>query len=313
MDYQILGPVTACPGGRPLRLGSAQQRNLLAALLLSRNTVVSVDRLIGILWEDDPPKTALTALHGLVSQLRRGLRECGSPPVIVTRPPGYLIQVAPGQLDLDEFERLAGLGRSALSAGAAAEASEHCRAALALWSGPALGGVTSDRLLRTEAARLEERRLAVLEDRIEADLALGRHAELVPELAGLVSEHPLRERIAGQLMLALYRSGRQAEALDTYHRLAARLADDLGIDPAADVTRLHEAILRQDPSLQPAAVPEGGVPDAPATPLRWACLTPVHRPYSAPGRRPCRHSLRSCRWMCPALPAGALNLPGCTP
>ncbi len=264
MDYRILGPLTACQDGRPLALGSPKQRNLLAALLLSRNTVVPVDRLVDILWDDAPPKTALTALHGLVCQLRRGLSGCGAGPVIVTRPPGYLIEIAPGQLDLDEFERLAGLGRSALSAGLPAEASGHFSAALALWSGPALGGVTADRLLRTEGARLEERRLAVLEDRIDADLAAGQHAELVPELASLVAGHPLRERLRGQQMIALHRAGRRADALAGYRAARALLVDQLGLEPGEELRKLERAILLDDPALAAPRDAPAHVPRAPA-------------------------------------------------
>lgn len=249
MEYRILGPITVRSPHGSLTLSSPNQRNLLCALLLGRNRVVPVERLIDVLWGDAPPKTALTALHGLISQLRRALKDFSGAQPIATRAPGYLLAVADGELDLDEFERLAAAGQAAQAAGAHAEASGLFSEALALWTGPALGGVTAERLLSTEIPRLEERRLAVLGDRIDADLALGRHHDLIPELAGLVSAQPFRERLRAQHMLALYRAGRQAEALALYRAGRRLFADELGLEPGEGLQRLERAILAADPGL----------------------------------------------------------------
>ncbi len=200
MEFLILGPVDVLDGGRAVPLPAGKPVALLRALLLSRNRVVSVDDLIDELWGEDPPETAAKALQGHVSQLRKAL----GADRLSTKPPGYRLRVDEGELDLDRFEQLVRDGRERLAAGDAKAASRELESALGLWRGPAPG--------------LEERRLAALEDRIEADLALGRHAQLVPELETLVARDPLRERLRGQLMLALYRSGRQADALEQYRQ-----------------------------------------------------------------------------------------------
>ena len=205
---------------------------LLRALLLERNRVVGVATLIDEIWGEDPPDTAMKALQGYVSQLRKAL----GADRLVTRSPGYSLRVAEGELDLDRFEQLTREGRDRLAAGDAAAAAQQLGEALALWRGPAPG--------------LEARRLAVLEDRVDADLALARHAELVPELEALVREHPLREHVRGQLMLALYRAGRQAEALEEYRRTRETLVDELGIEPGEELQELQRAILRHDPALE---------------------------------------------------------------
>jgi DNA-binding SARP family transcriptional activator len=223
MEFRILGPLQVLDEGRELPLGGAKQRALLALLLLDPNRVVSRDRLIDELWHADPPETAPTALQVYVSQLRKALGR----DLILTQPPGYLIRVSDGELDLHRFERLVATAR----AEEPAQAARLLREGLALWRGAPLAEL-GDSFARAERARLEEQRLAALEQRIEAELALGRHAELVPELELLAREHPLRERLRGQLMLALYRCGRQADALESY-REARRLLDaELGLQPS---------------------------------------------------------------------------------
>ena len=245
MDYRILGPVEAVAEGRPIDLGGARQRALLALLLLHANEVVSADRLIDELWPGEPPQTGRAALRVRVSQLRKAL----GPEAVITRPPGYTLALEPGRLDLHRFERLADESARALEAGEAERSRELAEAALGLWRGEPLADVAELESARFEAARLEELRLAVLERRIDADLALGRHGAVVAELEALVARHPHRERLAGQLMLALYGSGRQADALDVYQRTRAALVEELGIEPGAPLKELQAAVLRQDPAL----------------------------------------------------------------
>jgi DNA-binding SARP family transcriptional activator/tetratricopeptide (TPR) repeat protein len=231
MEFRILGPLEVLENGRTVDLGGAKQRALLAILLLHANEVVSTDRLIDALWEDEPPETGRKALQVYVSQLRKALGK----ERLQTRAPGYLLRVEEEEFDLRRFPGLVASGRLG--------------EALALWRGPALQEFTYQRFAQSEIGRLEELRLACLEDRIEADLAAGRHGALVGELEVLVSEHPLRERLRGQLMLALYRSGRQAEALDAYQDARRALVDELGIEPSPELRELEMAILRQDASL----------------------------------------------------------------
>src|SRR5919109_906709 len=245
MEFRILGPLEVSEEGRVLRLGGSKQRALLASLLLHANEVVSRDRLSDELWGASPPDTASTALQVYVSQLRKALGR----DLILTQPPGYLIRVSDGELDLHRFERLVATARREEPA----QAARLLREGLALWRGAPLAEL-GDSFARAERARLEEQLLAAVEQRIEAELALGRHAELVPELDGLVREQPLRERLRGQLMLALYRCGRQAEALDVY-RSGRRLLDEgLGLKPDGELQRLERAILNHDPSLESPVV-----------------------------------------------------------
>jgi DNA-binding SARP family transcriptional activator/DNA-binding beta-propeller fold protein YncE len=266
VEFRILGPLEARDDdGRAVPLSVGGQRKLLAVLLLHPGEVVSSDRLIDALWEGAPPRTATKALHGYVAQLRRALGrrtdEDREGP-LETRPPGYLLRVGPEELDALRFERLASEGRRALGSGAAEASAVALRAALALWRGPALPEFAFDAFAQAETARLESLRLAALEDRIEAELAIGAHAELVGELVGLVQAHPLRERLRSQLMLALYRCGRQADALAEYRSARALLVEELGLEPGDALQRLELAILTHDPALaspRPAA-------DAPAAP-----------------------------------------------
>jgi DNA-binding SARP family transcriptional activator len=245
MEFRILGALEAWDAGREVSLGGPKPRALLAVLLLHANEVVATDRLIDELWGEDSPEDAAAALRVNVSRLRKTLPQ----DVLTTRSPGYVIRVAPDKLDLHRFERLADEGRSLLARGLAADAAKRLHEALSLWRGPALADFAYESFAQAAIARLEEIRLAAIELRIDADLALGRHDELVGELEELVSEHPLRERLRRCLMTALYRSGRQAEALDAYQDARLALVDGLGIEPGTKLRELEQAILRHDPSL----------------------------------------------------------------
>ena len=245
MEFRILGPLEVWDQGGEVPLGGHKLRALLAVLLLHPNEVVPVDRLIDELWGEDSPERAVAALRVNVSRLRKALPR----DVLTTRSPGYVIRVEPNELDLDRFERLVDEGRSLLARGLATDASERLRDALSLWRGSAFVDFTYERFAHAAITRLEEIRLAALELRIDADLALGRHDELVGELEALVAEHPLHERLQMYLMTALYRSGRQAEALSAYKDARRALVDELGIDPNPALQELERAILRQDPSL----------------------------------------------------------------
>ena len=255
MEFRILGPLEVWDEGGEVSLGGPKPRALLAVLLLHPNEVVPADRLIDELWGEDSPEDAAAALRVNVSRLRKALPQ----DVLTTRSPGYVIRVEPDALDLHRFERLVDEGRSLLARGLAADASERLRDALSLWRGPALADFAYESFAQAAIARLEEIRLAAVELRIDADLALGRHDELVGELEALVAEHPLRERLRRYLMTALYRSGRQAEALDAYQDARRALVDELGIDPSPALQELERAILRQDPSLDVEAPAPAGV------------------------------------------------------
>ena len=244
LGVRLLGPIEAERNGVPVALGGPKPRTLLAVLALEPGRVVSVDRLIEALWPGDPPDTAAHAVQVYVSQLRKALG-----PVIATRTPGYELELAPECVDLHRFVCVAQEGRAALEGGDPVSAEGALREALALWRGPALADFLYEPFAQTEIARLEELRTVTLEERIEADLALGRHAELVSELEALVAAQPLRERPRAQLMLALYRSGRQAEALAAYRTTRKTLVEELGIDPGPELRELEAAILRQDGSL----------------------------------------------------------------
>jgi DNA-binding SARP family transcriptional activator len=242
MEFRVLGPLEVVDGDREVPIGGARQRALLVLLLTRANEVVSTDRLIEQLWGETAPRTAGNTLQYYISQLRKAL----GPDRIVTRPPGYVLRVEAGELDLARFEVLLDEGHA-----------DGAREALALWRGQALADVADEPFAQAEVGRLEELRLMALERRLEADLELGRHAALVPELEGLVAKQPLRERLRALLMLALYRSGRQAEALAAYRDARRTLADDLGLEPGPALQELERAILRQDPALVPetAAAP----------------------------------------------------------
>jgi predicted ATPase/DNA-binding SARP family transcriptional activator len=245
LEYGVLGPLDVRDGDRAIVLGSSQQRIVLAVLLLEANRPVSADRLADALWGERPPASAAAVLKNRISQLRKLL----TPAELRTEPAGYLLRVAPEELDLQRFERLAREGREAVAAGRHARAATLLAEALSLWRGPALADFAYDAFAQGEIGRLEELRLAAVEDRVDANLACGRAAELVPELEAIVEQHPLRERLCGQLMLALYRSGRQADALETYQTARETLVDQLGIDPSPELQALYKQVLTQDEAL----------------------------------------------------------------
>jgi DNA-binding SARP family transcriptional activator len=246
LEFGILGPLEVRDGDRMLALGALGERSLLALMLLNANELVPTERLVDELWGERPPKTAVKTIQVYVSRLRRLL----GTETIVTRAPGYVVNVDPDRLDLHRFERLAADGRTALAAGDALTAARRLRAALAMWRGAPLSDFAYEPFAHAAAARLDELRLEALQERIEADLRCGRAGELVGELQGLVARHPLRERLRAQLMLALYRTGRQAEALDVYRDTRSTLVEELGIEPSRELRDLERAVLAQDPSLQ---------------------------------------------------------------
>jgi predicted ATPase/DNA-binding SARP family transcriptional activator len=245
MEFGVLGPLAVWKDGRELVLGAPKQRALLAVLLLRANEVVPSGMIVDELWGGSPPTTAAKSVQIYVSQLRKILGEG----VVETRPAGYILRAEAGALDLKKFERHLERGARFLSSGAAAEAAHEFRSALGLWRGPALADFQDESFARDEIVRLEELRLTALSQRLEADLALGRQAEVTPELGALVREHPLRESLRRLLILALYRSGRQADALAAYHDARTTLLDELGLDPSKSLRDLEKAILVHDPSL----------------------------------------------------------------
>jgi len=258
--FQVLGPVGAVRSGLPVVLGGRRQRWLLALLLVEPGRVVSSDRLIDELWVGDPPRSAEGTLRVYVSRLRSALGET----TLVARPPGYVLEIEPERLDAWRFEQLYREGRDALARGAAGMAADRLAAALALWRGPAFAEFRDGGLLAHESSRLDELRLVALEERIDAELELGRHASLVAELESLVAVEPLRERLWRQLVLALYHSHRQAEALAAYERARTILSDSLGLEPGEELQALERAVLRHDVAPRPSAALRHNVP-APLT------------------------------------------------
>jgi DNA-binding SARP family transcriptional activator/nucleotide-binding universal stress UspA family protein len=268
LEFRILGPLEVADVQGPLPLGGPKQRATLAILLLGANRVVPVERLADDLYRGAAPVTAVTQVQRQVSELRRLF---GDASVIETRSPGYVLRVAPEQLDLYQFERLADQAEEESARGEELRAAELLREALALWRGEALADLADEPFARAAIERLEEIRLAALERRIDAELDLGRHAELVGELREHVAANPFGERFRGQLMLALYRSGRQAEALDVYRSTRAALIDTFGIEPTPALRDLERAILRHDSTLELAA--PGGRMDG-TEPRRSVLLLP---------------------------------------
>jgi predicted ATPase/DNA-binding SARP family transcriptional activator len=255
LEFRILGPLEVLRGGARLPPLPRKQRALLALLLLSANRVVSADRLVEELWSGGPPPGAPKSLRSYISRLRAFVAEGA----LLTRPPGYLLAIEPDQLDAQRFERLVAEGREALDCGNAVRAAERFRVALALWRGSALADVPES-FAQPEASRLEELRLEALEERIEADLECGREGELVGELEALVAEQPLRERLWGQLMTALYRAGRQADALAAYRRVRGMLADELGLEPGDELRACEQRILRHELAPSRTSAPPHNLP-----------------------------------------------------
>jgi WD40 repeat protein/DNA-binding SARP family transcriptional activator len=278
LEFRVLGPLTVRVDGVVVSAGGPKQRAVLALLLLSANRVVSRQRLIDELFAEQSLNSADHALRNQVSRLRKVLAPAaGLEPRLVARPPGYLLRVEPGELDLENFERLVAAGRDTLAAGDPASAAESLRAAERLWQGRPLADLEFEPFTRVEVERLEELRLAAIEERIEAELALGRQLALVPELEALSAEHPYRERFGAQLMLALYRSGRQAEGLAVYRRTRAFLNEEVGLEPGVELQELERAILVQDPVLNVSV--DGR--ESPPPPRRDVCPFKGLAPFEA--------------------------------
>jgi DNA-binding SARP family transcriptional activator/tetratricopeptide (TPR) repeat protein len=247
VQFLMLGPLEVLVNGDRLRLGNSREQRVLATLLLDANRVVPLPRLIEALWDEPPPETAAKAIRNCVSALRRRLAASGGPAgLIVTEPAGYLLRLGHHRVDLRDFERLVEEGRRSAAAGSLADAARRLREGLALWRGTALAGVTG-RLIEAAAAHLGERRLCVQEECLAYELELGRDHQLVDELSALVAAQPLRERAAGELMVALDRGGRRGEALAVYQRIRRALVDELGIEPGAELAGIQRAILDGDP------------------------------------------------------------------
>ena len=249
MEFRILGPLEVVEDGNSVALGTLKERLVLGVLLLHANEFVSRERLIDDLWGEAPPPTARKAVNVYVSKLRKALGVAGADP-ISTAAGGYRLHVEPERLDANRMRALVGRARELVANGELESASECFQEALSLWRGPTLAGLELESHGRDEVAQLDELRLTELMDRIDCDLALGRHEQAVGELGVLVGEHPLRERLRAQQMLALYRSGRQADALEAYAEARRTLVDDLGIEPSEALQRLQQAILRHDPALE---------------------------------------------------------------
>src|SRR5437763_3425688 len=265
MEYRILGPLEVADEGEPVPLGRLKERLVLAVLLLHANEFVSRERLIDELWGESPPPTARKAVNVYVSQLRKALTRSGRDP-IATAAGGYWLGVGAEELDVEHVRRLLATAHERTAAGELEEAAGLLREALALWRGPTRAGLLLESHGRDEVAQLDELRLTALMDRVDCDLALGRHEDVLGELHVLVGEHPLRERLRAQLMLALYRADRQAEALDAYRQARDVLVDELGIEPSPVLQRLQQEVLIQDPALElPAgiAAPDGFAGRAP--------------------------------------------------
>lgn len=245
MEFRILGPVEVLHNGEEVRLDGSKQRTVLAALLIARDRLVSDAEITGYLWGDRPPNTVNAQIYTYVSRLRKILGQHAS---ITRRSPGYLLRIGSSRFDLAEFEEQALCGQAALLDGRYEEAARKLRSALALWRGPALINV-AEHLGDAEGPQLEEVRIGALASRIDADLALGRHVPLLPELTRLVRRHPLQERFRAQLMTALYRCDRQADALVLYEQGRRMLSEELGIDPGSLLRGVHYAILTGAPEL----------------------------------------------------------------
>jgi DNA-binding SARP family transcriptional activator len=306
MGFAILGPLAVVAQGRDFTPTAPKVRQVLAFLLLRRNQVVRVSELVDELWNSHPPDSAMTTLQTYVYKLRKDVLDPCALARLYTKPCGYLLDLADENIDLSVFEQLSLQGRLALESGDPARAAELLSEALSVWRGEALVGVSAGEVLSAYVTRLEENRLQALEMRIEADMRLGRHPELVSELKVLVFTHPLHERFHAHLMTALGRSGRRCEALDVYRRLRAMLIEELGLEPSAPLQRLHQSLLSADSgdpggdsSTQPVAVgyaaataagymsgltvPAQLPPDVPDFTGRAACLSQVRRELAGHG------------------------------
>ena len=312
LEFRLLGNLEVVIDGAPVDVGGAQPRTVLAMLLVAEGRVVPAESIISALWGDSPPDSAAGTLQSYVSRLRRALVPGGArgaaAKVLAWDPPGYKLAIAPDALDTRRFEALAEQGRAALLAGDAAGARELLAEALGLWRGAALLEFSHLDFAWGYAARLEERRLVVTEDRIDADLRLGRHAAVVGELGELVAAHPLREQLRHHMALALYRSGRQAEALRILDDARRTLRRQLGIDPGRPLVELEAAILAQDPALtlDPAPAPVGAAHVRPPRGRGASCgrrSRPPRAPSSSAARSSCGRP--SPRWTRRAAPHGS--------
>ena len=265
MRIQVLGPLSAEVNGGSIVPTAGKPRQVLSLLALYPGRVMPVPTLMEEIWGTEPPQSALTTLQTYILQLRRRLGTAMGPgapgaakEVLATRHGGYLLQIPDDSVDVHDYERLTREGQAAFESGESQIAADRFRAALDLWRGPALVDVRVGPILDIEVMRLEESRLVTVERRIDVDLRLGRHTELLAELAELMARHPQHEGLHSQAMVALYRSGRQAKALDVYRRLRGRLIEDLGVEPSPQLQRLHQAMLMVDPALDVAAGPKRG-------------------------------------------------------
>ena len=303
MEFRILGPLEVVEDGNPVALGTLKERLVLGVLLLHANEFVSRERLIDDLWGEAPPPTARKAVNVYLSKLRKTLSGAGADP-ITTAAGGYRLHVEPESLDASRMQALVGEAQELVANGELETAAQRFREALSLWRGPTLAGLQLESRGRDEVAALDELRLTALMDRIDCDLALGRHEQVLGELGVLVSEHPLRERLRAQQMLALYRADRQADALEAYAEARRTLVDDLGIEPSEALQRLQQAILRHDPSLETPAgtAAVNGLPSTAAAPPS----APVGAAETGAGRPP-RH-YRPRRWQ--VVLAGLVLLAG---
>ena len=297
-QFGLLGPLTVRCRGVVLPVAPGHQRAVLAALLLGAGRVVPVGELTEVLWGSAPPVSARVSVQNYVRRLRRALEAAG-PDLISTQPGGYLITPAAGELDVTRFETLVRSARAAARAGSWADAAGRARAALTLWRGEPLADIGSDLLVLREVPRLSELRLQALEARIEADLQLGRPAEVAAELQGLTASHPLRERLYALLMLALYRDGRQGEALAAYRQARRVLAEELGAEPGTGLRELHQRMLAADPSLTPPAAAAADPAPAPGPDSR-------PDPDAVPAPVPAPEAGRS---RAAGAPAGAVPVP----
>ncbi|RII13498.1 Regulatory protein AfsR [Streptomyces sp. YIM 130001] len=265
MEIQVLGPLCAAVNGGSIVPTAGKPRQVLSLLALYPRRVMPISTLMEEIWGTEPPPSAMTTLQTYIMQLRRGLGTAMGPDapgaakdVLATRHGGYLLQIPPESVDVHAYERLAGEGQDAFEQGDDERAARSFRQALALWQGPVLVDVRLGPVLEIEVMRLEESKLVTTERRIDADLRLGRHAELLAELADLIARHPQHEGLHAQAMLALYRSGRQASALDVYRKLRGRLVEELGVEPSPQLQRMHQALLAVDPDLDIIAGPRRG-------------------------------------------------------
>jgi DNA-binding SARP family transcriptional activator len=245
LDIRLLGPLELRYRGADIPISAARLRRLLGVLLIHRGRTVSIDRLVDEVWENDPPDSALAALRVHVSRLRKMLAAAELGDLLVTKPTGYSLDVSAESVDADRFENAVARARSQIAAGESEEGIETFRGALKMWRGPALSGLATSMYVAGEAARLDEARVNALEDCIRAEITAGRARDVLGELEALTGEHPLRERLWELRMLALYRTSRQAAALDCYQTLRRQLADELGLEPSPELVRLHQEILTQ--------------------------------------------------------------------